>query len=227
MKKFYTMIAAVCVGMTAAAQNVTIDGVEYQLNGDNTATVTGCDSSVTDLVIPGTITNGDVTYAVKEIAQAAFDQNSKLTSVIIEDGVETIGFNAFHWCDAIKEFTLPSTLTSIGSYALEWCDALEKVTCYAVVPPTAGMWAFDFDTVATVPIYVPKGSVDAYRAADEWSDFKNYQELDETITGIENIVVNSQAEAVRYFNLQGVQVSNPDNGVFLKMEGSKVTKVMK
>ena len=46
------------------------------------------------------------------------------------------------------------------------------------------------------------------------------------VNGVENVIITEQCEAV-YYNLQGVKVVNPENGVFIKVQGSKVTKVVK
>ena len=45
-------------------------------------------------------------------------------------------------------------------------------------------------------------------------------------TGVENIIVTEQGE-VEYYNLQGVKVANPSNGVFIRVQGGKATKVVK
>lgn len=44
-------------------------------------------------------------------------------------------------------------------------------------------------------------------------------------TGVEGIEADNQG-AVRYYNLQGVEVAEPSNGVFIKVEGAKKTKVL-
>ena len=44
-------------------------------------------------------------------------------------------------------------------------------------------------------------------------------------SGIEGIEIESN-EAVEYFNLQGVRVDNPENGLFIRKQGSKVAKVL-
>ena len=44
-------------------------------------------------------------------------------------------------------------------------------------------------------------------------------------SGIENTVVNENAP-VEYYNLQGVKVANPENGIFIKKQGVKATKVV-
>ena len=43
-------------------------------------------------------------------------------------------------------------------------------------------------------------------------------------SGIEDVVVESD-EAVEYFNLQGVKVANPENGLFIRKQGNKASKV--
>ena len=46
--------------------------------------------------------------------------------------------------------------------------------------------------------------------------------------GVEDIFTdNSENAPVEYFNLQGVRVANPENGVFIRRQGNKVTKVSK
>ena len=45
-------------------------------------------------------------------------------------------------------------------------------------------------------------------------------------TGIESIEADENAPAV-YYNLQGIEVANPSEGIFIKVQGNKVTKVVK
>ena len=47
-----------------------------------------------------------------------------------------------------------------------------------------------------------------------------------TTSGVENIIAAPQGE-VEYYNLQGVKVANPENGVFIRVQGGKATKVVK
>ena len=44
-------------------------------------------------------------------------------------------------------------------------------------------------------------------------------------TGIEDTMVDDNAP-VEYYNLQGVKVANPENGIFIKKQGTKTTKVV-
>lgn len=46
------------------------------------------------------------------------------------------------------------------------------------------------------------------------------------MTGIEAIEANDENAPAEYFNLQGVKVANPANGLFIRRQGSKVEKVV-
>ena len=49
--------------------------------------------------------------------------------------------------------------------------------------------------------------------------------VNETMTGIADVAVDANAP-VEYYNLQGVKVANPENGIFIKKQGAKATKVV-
>lgn len=46
-----------------------------------------------------------------------------------------------------------------------------------------------------------------------------------TQTGVEDLTVDANAP-VEYFNMQGVRVENPENGVYIRRQGNKVSKVI-
>ena len=43
--------------------------------------------------------------------------------------------------------------------------------------------------------------------------------------GIDNIEEDSTSTEERYFNLQGTEVKNPANGIFIRVKNGKATKV--
>ena len=45
------------------------------------------------------------------------------------------------------------------------------------------------------------------------------------MSGIENINADNNAP-VEYFNLRGIRVSNPSNGVFIRRQGNTASKVL-
>ena len=75
-----------------------------------------------DLVIPDSVTVLGYTYPVTGIDTKAFYGCTDLTSVILPDGVDSIGDNAFSYCSGLTSITIPSSVTSIGSSAFGSCD---------------------------------------------------------------------------------------------------------
>ncbi|MDE5554908.1 MAG: hypothetical protein K2J10_06970, partial [Muribaculaceae bacterium] len=46
------------------------------------------------------------------------------------------------------------------------------------------------------------------------------------ISGIESVTNDNNDAPVEYFNLQGLRVNEPSNGIFIRRQGNKVTKVL-
>ena len=45
-------------------------------------------------------------------------------------------------------------------------------------------------------------------------------------SGVKSVMVEDADAPVEWFNLQGVRVANPDNGVYIRRQGNKVEKVV-
>ena len=46
-------------------------------------------------------------------------------------------------------------------------------------------------------------------------------------TGVEAVqVVENENAPVEYYNLQGIRVANPENGIFIRRQGNEATKVV-
>ena len=64
----------------------------------------------------------------KAVKQPWYEDRSKITSVVIEDGITEIGEFNFYGLTNVKEITIPSSVTKIGAYALKNCSALKNIT---------------------------------------------------------------------------------------------------
>jgi len=109
----------------------------------------------------------------------------EVTIVIINSGVTTIGDDAFLDFISLASVTIPNTVTTIGEHAFQGCSSLTEIHVNNPVPPSCGDWCFGWGVdKATCKLYVPQGSIDLYKAANEWKDFFN------VLLGIDDVVAN-------------------------------------
>jgi hypothetical protein len=114
--------------------------------------------------------------SVIRIEDYAFAHCSSLTSVTIPSGVTYIGERAFEDCRKLKSLTIPNSVISIGKNAFSFCWGLTTITIQNPVP------LFDISSLLYIGkegmcVYVPKGSVDAYRAAPRGKELKCIKEI--------------------------------------------------
>lgn len=114
-------IVATTAGVMLSASNeassayeqtsVTLHGVEYRIlsHKDLTCEVVGGTGLNYNVYIEPQIAIGEKTYRTVAIMDSAFNR-SRILSVDIPVGVETIGHGAFHDCDSITTINLPSTI---------------------------------------------------------------------------------------------------------------------
>ena len=132
MKKINLLFTAIlllcCVG-TVKAEEVTIDGIKYDvITKAKQATVIRGGNYSGDIVIPSEITHNNVTHSVTSIGNDAFEGCSGLTSITIPNSVTRIGSYAFRYCLGLTSVTIPNSVTSIGDYAFNRCEGLTSVT---------------------------------------------------------------------------------------------------
>ena len=118
-------------------------------------------------VIKHVIINNGVT----SIGFSAFIWCEGLTSVTIPNSVTSIGTGAFAACYALTSVTIPSSVEYIGEAAFFRCKCLTSVTCVRETPANLGHYGVFRETHANLKIYVPAGSVNAYKGAKYWSAY--------------------------------------------------------
>lgn len=100
------------------------------------------------------------------IGENAFRDCKALPAIELNEGLTTINNNAFRGTSLTK-LVLPSTLQHIGDKIVEKCK-MTGITCLATNPP-------ELKKVSEkkTPLFVPAQSVEAYRNAKSWKEFKN------------------------------------------------------
>lgn len=141
----------------------------------------GC-LSLVSIILPNSVT---------ELGSNTFASCSSLLSVIIPSGVTILKENLFYYCISLASvtipdsviyideraflacgltgLTIPDSVTTISNHAFHTCRNLQYIYCNPVIPPTLGTDVF-YET-NNCPIYVPSGSLNAYKTASGWSDY--------------------------------------------------------
>ena len=123
--------------------------------GNNTTSTFGFNDTLTEVVLPSTLT---------KIGNYAFRSATALTTVTIPSGVTSIGNDAFH-VTAIERIEVPATITSLGNWWFNSTSAEAPIVIMRkTTPPTLGTNAF----TSKHTIYVPAGTSAAYKAATNW-----------------------------------------------------------
>lgn len=93
-----------------------------------------------------------------------------LVSIILPDSLTIIGDYSFFWCTSIQSIVITCNVTNIKFNAFNSATNLQSLTLLPTNPPSLGSGALN-GTHANLQIYVPAESVDAYKAADGWSNY--------------------------------------------------------
>jgi len=82
------------------------------------------------LIIPGTVVfeDEDETYTVKEIYTCSFFNCNKITSLVIQEGIQKIGSSAFSGCSKLQSVVLPNSLEEMDLAVFYNCKKLTDVT---------------------------------------------------------------------------------------------------
>ena len=115
----------VAMTLNGAAKGKVIDfgtcgkNVNYELYDDYTLRIFG----------KGAMYNYNYIYTTKRMYSDApwSSWDSKIKSVVIEDGVTRIGAYTFYMFTSLTEVNIPNSVTSIGRGAFRYCTALKKI----------------------------------------------------------------------------------------------------
>ena len=214
-------------------------------------------SSLTSVTIPNSVTS---------IGYQAF-YGSGLRYIHIPN-VNNIGSNLFSNCNEltkvslnckrvdnffgenknINELILGNNVIGILDNTLSGCSGIKTIRLTNSIPPKVGANNFTSSHYQNATLYVPKGSLATYQAADVWKEFWEIVEFD--ATGIEGVNANDIAievtangitlsdadgKTVAIYSANGTRVANIDSyvgeeitldrGVYIVRVGNNTLKV--
>ena len=123
----------------AASSGTCGDKLTWSLSDDGTLTISGT-GKMKDYgdnygmsVAPWYVGSSQVKTVIIEdgvtsIGDRAFDGCTKLTRVVIPDSVTSIGYSSFRGCYSLPSVAIPDSVTSIGDSAFAYCKVLTGIT---------------------------------------------------------------------------------------------------
>jgi hypothetical protein len=225
-KNGYTFFGWSEIPEVMPARDVTVTGTfsanvieeekgEYEVTSENTVEIIGDDNVSGAYSIPESISQDGVSYSVTSIGDRAFMGNTSLTDITIPASVISIGSGSFSGCSNLKSITvnniIPILLTTLAG-------------ARGITRSTSSV--FEGVDLTTCILYVPEGSVDAYKAAPVWGEFANIQAIG--TTGISKILLKNFS-TFDVYNIQGGKLKSKatsldglPQGIYI-VNGKKVT----
>ena len=173
-----------CTGLTSVTipNSVTSIGGHafYDCDGLTSITIPNSVTSIGNEAFDGTAWFNNqpdgLVYAGKIAYEYKGPKPNYGTSIVLKDGTLGIADLAFDHCTGLTSIDIPNSVIKIGECAFLDCRGLTSVTVEATNPPLCGLGMPNYN----IPLYVPAGSIDAYKAADEWKKFTNIQAIPAT-----------------------------------------------
>lgn len=148
----------------------TIDGLRYCLDDTNgLAKFVGFNKStdITSLVIPSTVRKDGKSYAVVSIDFNNHYRQEKLVNISLPKTLRYIGNYAFAYLPSMQYLEIPENVTTMGTDIFYESNNLKTLKMNAVAPPMVG----SFNGTSQRKVYVPDGSLHAYRLATPWNNY--------------------------------------------------------
>ena len=162
------------VGSSAFSKCEGLTTLSIKANTIKSSAFSGC-KALTDVTID---------EGVAVIGKSAFSADSMITSITLPNSVSIIGDEAFKDCKGLTTLSIGEKTDSISYNAFLGCKALTSISANNLNPVNiiskeikndkeVIYSAFDSVRYDVCVLYVPAESIDEYKAAEGWKEFKN------------------------------------------------------
>lgn len=114
---------------------------------------------------------GNIIYSADKSELISVLPFEQAPSFNFDRSLKVIHDYAFENSSRLYSLVLPSSLTTIGERAFANCQSLRNIQVFATTPPAASASAFEDNKHYSILLYVRRGYKDAYKASDVWKDF--------------------------------------------------------
>ena len=151
------------------------------------------------------------------IEDERFTECYNFSGIVIPEGIIGIATDALAFLYKPTELTLPSSLALGGIEDRAFCHLrnLEQMTVRSTTPPYIDYETF-MQTNRDIPVYIPMGTIEDYRNAENWSEFTNFIEID--FDGIDEQEVNVEMAVYPNPTRNLIQVQLPNEAEATEME---------
>jgi hypothetical protein len=163
----------------------------------------------------------NIPTSITKLEPYTFYHCINVNSIVIPSSLTTIGKYSFAYCNRLTSINLPSQISLIDKYAFSGCTALTSIYANATTPIDLSLSIKVFNNVSIVNciLYVPVGSLNLYKVANQWKDFTNIEEMTTGIVPVSisdikiktdngNLIVeNAKAgEKVEIYSITGLKI---------------------
>ena len=202
-----------CTGLTSISIPNSINNIGYCVFG-------GC-SGLKSITIP---------EGVSSIGGWAFSGCIGLTSVMLPNTINSIRENAFNGCSNMTTVTFGKDIANVDDNSFKNCTEIRDVYCYAEKVPYLVDNAFENSYPEYITLHVPSGSVDEYKAAYPWSNFKDIIPLtdgDPIPTAIHNMINRNNSSEYEHFTIDGKLMNKQQKGInIIRTKNGRTKKVI-
>ena len=158
-----------------------------------------------------------------------------LKTVIINEGVVSLGRDNFSCCENLSSVVLPQSIITLDVGTFCWCKSLKNFYCYAEnVPETIESTiygkAFRDTPIDKATLHVPASSVEAYKQTAPWSGFGKIVALtgnDPRPTNVSHLIADNENIPLDYYTIDGRRSSKPQRGLnLIRMSDGTSKKVI-
>jgi len=115
--------------------------------------------------------------SIVSVGNSAFSNiYSDDTCFAFPDNVTSVGNSALSARYNMLSIIIPDSVASFGTYAISGCYSLSQAHVYSTTPPTLADNKIFSGVSSDFVLYVPRGSLNAYKTATNWSAYASYMQ---------------------------------------------------